>query len=311
MARQGRTSGVRPFLKWAGGKSQLLGEFAQYLPLAAFRDRVITRYIEPFIGGGAVFFSLSRCFPFEKSTVCDINEELVLTYRVIRTSLLKLTSELAAIESEYRVKSGPQQEAYYYDVRETFNRERAATDFSRYNSRWIWRAAQIIFLNHTCYNGLFRVNKSGGFNVPFGRYKNPEILNYQNLQGVALLLAHTRILCGDFTRCRSTVDNRTFVYLDPPYRPLNATSSFTSYSQVGFSDADQVRLAKFFRELDRKGALVMLSNSDPASENPGDSYFDELYDGFTIRRVPAKRMINCNGARRGVVNELLITNYDA
>lgn len=205
MARQGRTSGVRPFLKWAGGKSQLLGEFAQYLPLAAFRDRVITRYIEPFIGGGAVFFSLSRCFPFEKSTVCDINEELVLTYRVIRTSLLKLTSELAAIESEYRVKSGPQQEADHYDVRETFNRERAATDFSRYNSRWIRRAAQIIFLNHTCYNGLFRVNKSGGFNVPFGRYKNPEILNYQNLQGVALLLAHTRILCGDFTRCRSTL----------------------------------------------------------------------------------------------------------
>ena len=312
MARQGqRTSGVRPFLKWAGGKSQLLGEFAQCLPLVAFRDRAVTRYVEPFIGGGAVFFSLSGCFPFEKSTVCDINEELVLTYRVIRTSLLKLASELATIESEYRVKSGPQQEAYYYDVRETFNRERAAIDFGRYNSRWIRRAAQIIFLNHTCYNGLFRVNKNGGFNVPFGRYKKPEILNYQNLQGVAALLAHTRVLCGDFTRCRNAVDDRTFVYLDPPYRPLNATSSFTSYSRGGFSDADQVRLAKFFRELDRKGALVMLSNSDPASENPGDSYFDELYDGFTIRRVPAKRMINCNGARRGVVNELLITNYDA
>ena len=202
MARQGRTSGVRPFLKWAGGKSQLLGEFAQCLPLAALRDRAITRYVEPFIGGGAVFFSLSRCFPFEKSTVCDINEELVLTYRVIRTSLLKLARELATVESDYRAKSGPQQEAYYYDVRETFNRERAATDFGRYNSRWIRRAAQIIFLNHTCYNGLFRVNKSGGFNVPFGRYKNPEILNYQNLQGVAALLAHTRILRGDFTRCR-------------------------------------------------------------------------------------------------------------
>ena len=311
MARQGQTSGVRPFLKWAGGKSQLLGEFAQCLPLAAFRDRAITRYVEPFIGGGAVFFSLSPCFPFEKSTVCDINEELVLTYRVIRTSLLKLARELATIESAYRAKSGPQQEAYYYEVRETFNRERAATDFGRYNSRWIRRAAQIIFLNHTCYNGLFRVNKSGWFNVPFGRYKNPEILNYQNLQGIAALLTHTRILCGDFTRCRNAVDDRTFVYLDPPYRPLNATSSFTSYSRGGFFDADQVRLAKFFRELDWKGALVMLSNSDPASENPGDSYFEELYDGFTIRRVPAKRMINCNGARRGVVNELLITNYDA
>jgi len=310
MARQRRASGVRPFLKWAGGKSQLLGEFARCLPLASIRDRAITRYVEPFIGGGAVFFSLTQCFPFEESTVCDINEELVLTYRVIRTSFSRLARDLGEIETEYCVMTGPEQEACYYEVRDTFNRERAATDFGHYNSRWIRRAAQIIFLNHTCYNGLFRVNKSGGFNVPFGRYKNPEILNYRNLQGVSRLLAHTRILCGDFTRCRSSVDDRTFVYLDPPYRPLNATSSFTSYSRGGFCDADQVRLAKFFRELDRKGALVMLSNSDPAGENPGDSYFDELYDGFSIRRVPAKRMINCNGARRGAVNELLITNYE-
>jgi DNA adenine methylase len=310
MARQGPQSGARPFLKWAGGKSQLLGEFARFLPLGALEGGRITRYVEPFIGGGAVFFALSRSFPFETSTICDINEELALTYRVIRTSLPRLSLELAAIRSEYHARTVPRQEAYYYEVRDAFNRDRAGIDFSRYNSRWIGRAAQIIFLNHACYNGLFRVNRQGGFNVPFGRYKNPEILNQDNLTKVAALLAGTRILCGDFTRCRSAVDDRTFVYLDPPYRPLNATSSFTSYARGGFSDNDQVRLSRFFRDLDQKGALVMLSNSDPAGEDPDDSYFDELYEGFSIRRVPAKRMINCNGARRGMVSELLITNYE-
>ncbi|HVP97588.1 DNA adenine methylase [Methanoregula sp.] len=309
MARQGRSSGPRPFLKWAGGKSQLLGEFDRYLPRAALRDRRIVRYVEPFVGGGAVFFALERSFPVEESTICDINGELVLTYRVIRNSLPRLVSELATLESEYFALSGPRQEAYYYEIRDAFNRERAALSFSRYTSRWIARAAQIIFLNHTCYNGLFRVNRDGGFNVPFGRYRNPEILNAENLQEVSSLLAATRILCGDFTRCRRFVDDQTFVYLDPPYRPLNATSSFTAYARGGFSDTDQVRLSRFFRELDRKGAFVMLSNSDPAGEDPNDSFFDDLYDGFTIRRVPAKRMINCNGSLRGAVSELLITNY--
>ena len=309
MARQAQSSGPRPFLKWAGGKSQLLGEFGRYLPRAELKERRIKRYVEPFIGGGAVFFSLGRSYPFEESTVCDINEELVLTYRVIRHSLPRLVCELSAIGSAYSALSGPRQEAYYYEIRDAFNRERAGVDFSRYNARWITRAAQIIFLNHTCYNGLFRVNRGGGFNVPFGRYRNPEVLNAENLADVSALLSQTRILCGDFTRCRRYVDDQTFVYLDPPYRPLNATSSFTAYAREGFSDADQVRLARFFCELDRKGAFVMLSNSDPAGEDPADSYFDDLYDGFTIRRVPAKRMINCDGTRRGTVNELLITNY--
>jgi DNA adenine methylase len=305
MARQGnRVSVPRPFLKWAGGKSQLLGEFSRYLPLSALKNKTITSYVEPFIGGGAVFFSLNRMFFFDRCTVCDVNEELILAYRVIRTSLPRLFCELAMLESAYHAKKGPKQEAYYYEVRQDFNRNLASMDFSHYNNRWIQRAAQIIFLNHICYNGLFRVNRSGWFNVPFGRYRNPEILNRDNLEKVSALLKNTRIICGDFTRCRSAVDDRTFVYLDPPYRPLNTTSSFTSYSRGGFSDTDQVRLATFFRDLDRKGALVMLSNSDP-----GDSFFEELYDGFSIRRVPAKRMINCNGSRRGVVNELLITNY--
>jgi len=305
MVRQGcRDSGPRPFLKWAGGKSQLLGEFSRFLPRAALRDGTITRYVEPFIGGGAVFFSLNRLFSFEERTVSDVNEELILAYRVIRRSLPRLSVELATLETAYREKNSQQKEALYYAVREAFNKDLETVDFGHYNSRWILRAAHIIFLNHTCYNGLFRVNRSGGFNVPFGRYKNPVIHDRDNLEKVAAILKNTRIICGDFTRCRSAVDDSTFVYLDPPYRPLNATSSFTSYSRAGFSDTDQKRLAHFFRDLDRKGAMIMLSNSDP-----NDSFFEDLYDGFFIRRVPAKRMINCNGARRGLVNELLITNY--
>ena len=302
-------TGARPFLKWAGGKSQLLGEFGKCLPVDDLTDKTITRYVEPFIGGGALFFYLNKRFSFEQCTIADVNEELILAYRVIQKSLPLLIGELETLESAYRAKDERRKESLYYKIRDTFNGDRPAINFRHYNARWIGRAAQIIFLNHTCYNGLFRVNRGGGFNVPFGRYKNPDILNGDNLAEVATLLKNTRIIRGDFTRCRTAVDDRTFVYFDPPYRPLNPTSSFTSYSRAGFSEKDQVRLAKFFRELDRKGAKIMLSNSDPGNENPGDSFFDELYAGYTIRRVPAKRMINCNGARRGTVSELLITNY--
>jgi DNA adenine methylase len=302
-------SGTRPFLKWAGGKSQLLGEFGRHLPVSDLKDGTITRYIEPFVGGGAVFFYLNQRFSFEHCTIGDVNEELILAYRVIKTSLPRLIGELEILNSAYRAKHVQQRESYYYEIRDAFNRGLPIIDFRHYNSRWIERAAQIIFLNRTCYNGLFRVNQNGMFNVPFGRYSNPQILNADNLMEVAALLKNTRIIRGDFTRCGSAVDDHTFVYFDPPYRPLNPTSSFTSYSRGGFSGKDQERLAKFFKELDRKGAKIMLSNSDPRNEIPGDSFFDDLYAGYNIRRVPAKRMINCNGARRGTVSELLITNY--
>ena len=245
-------SGARPFLKWAGGKSQLLGEFGNHLPVRDLSNRTITRYVEPFIGGGAVFFSLAKRFSFEQCTVCDVNEELILTYRVIQKSLPLLISELETLETAYRAKGERKKEWLYYEVRDAFNQSLPAIDFRHYSAKWIERAAQTIFLNHTCYNGLFRVNRSGGFNVPFGRYNNPQILNAVNLFEAAALLKNTRIIRGDFTRCRRYVDDRTFVYFDPPYRPLNPTSSFTSYSRAGFSEKDQVRLAKFFRELDGK-----------------------------------------------------------
>jgi len=299
---------ARPFLKWAGGKTQLLREFSRRFPPEMKKGK-ITNYVEPFVGGGAVFFYLNQRFSFEHCYICDANEELILSYRVIKKSVKKLINELEALESEYISKNDKRREAFFYELRDSFNERKREIDFQKYQMDWIERAAQIIFLNRTCYNGLFRVNRKGGFNVPFGRYKNPEILNEDNLNDVATLLKTTQIILGDFTKCRRFVDKKTFVYLDPPYRPLSETASFTNYSKNGFTDNDQMRLAKFYQELDTIGAKVMLSNSDPKNENSNDTFFDDLYANYRIERVPAKRIINCNGARRGNINELIITNY--
>jgi DNA adenine methylase len=299
---------ARPFLKWAGGKTQLLNEFGKRLP-KELKGGKITKYVEPFIGGGAVFFYLNQRFSFEKSFIYDVNEELILSYLVIKHSVKKLIAELETLESEYLSRSEKKREEFFYEVRDAFNQKLPEIDFRNYSSAWVGRAARIIFLNRTCYNGLFRVNRKGEFNVPFGKYKDPIILDEENLEDISILLKTTQIELGDFTQCREFVDDHTFVYFDPPYRPLNQTSSFTSYSRGGFSDVDQVRLVEFFKELDTKGAKIMLSNSDPKNENPDDSFFDDLYAGYSIERVPARRRINCDGACRGNINELIITNY--
>jgi DNA adenine methylase len=301
---------AKPFLKWAGGKTQLLDEFSKRLP-AGIQDGALTNYVEPFIGGGAFFFYLNKRFSFEQCTIGDANKELILAFRVVRRSIKKLISELGNLESEYFARNEAERELFYYEVRDSFNAELREINFHTYDPEWVRRAAMIIFLNRTCYNGLFRMNRSGEFNVPFGRYKNPDILNKDNLMDVSLLLKNTdtKILSGDFTACRPFVDDRTFVYFDPPYRPLNQTSSFTSYSKNGFSEIDQIRLAKFFKELDARGASIMLSNSDPRNQDSCDTFFDDLFEGYTIDRVPARRLINSNGSRRGNIDELIITNY--
>jgi DNA adenine methylase len=299
---------VRPFLKWAGGKTQLLDEFHKRLPEEVVAG-TITRYAEPFIGGGAFFLFLNQNYSFKHCMICDVNEELILTYKVIKKSVNRLIENLGILATEYQSKDERNRELLYYEVRDEFNRRLPEINFKVFNPGWIELAARIIFLNRTCYNGLFRVNRKGEFNVPFGKYKNPEIGNADNLKGASSLLKTTRIASGDFTRIRTFVDDTTFVYVDPPYRPLNQTSSFTSYTRNGFSDTDQVRLVRFFKELDKKGAKVMLSNSDPKNHNPDDTFFDDHFSEYTIERVPAKRMINSNGAGRGKINELIITNY--
>jgi len=308
--RKKTVSYAKPFLKWAGGKAQLLDEFCRRLP-EGLGNGEITRYVEPFIGGGAFFFYLNQKFSFEQCSIGDANEELILAYRVIKRSVKKLINELEILESGYFSKVDKEKELFYYEVRDSFNRELPGIDFQNYSPVWAARAAKIIFLNRTCYNGLFRVNRRGEFNVPFGGYTNPDILNEGNILEVARVLKNTktRIMSGDFTRCRNYIDDQTFVYFDPPYRPLNHTSSFTSYSKNGFSDRDQKRLADFFKELDAKGAKIMLSNSDPRNQDFLDTFFDDLFSGYTIERVPARRIINSNGARRGNIDELIITNY--
>jgi DNA adenine methylase len=192
-----------------------------------------------------------------------------------------------------------------------FNETRDGIDFEtdRPSLAAVKRTAQLIFLNRTCYNGLFRVNSKGAFNVPHGSYKKPVICDEDNLNAVAEVLQRATILLGDFETCRKYVHAGTFAYFDPPYRPLNKTSSFTSYAVKPFDDAEHVRLANLYKSLHQSGAKLMLSNSDPHNEDPGDDFFDALYAGFNIYRVQANRMINSKPEGRGPITELLITNY--
>jgi DNA adenine methylase len=299
---------VKPFLKWAGGKTQLLDAFERRFP-PELADHRLSNFVEPFIGGGAVFFAVNKKYEFETAYICDSNEELVLAYRVVKTKVDALIDALRALEINFFETPEEERRSLYYKIRERFNNEKETIDFQNYHPSWIQRTAELIFLNRTCFNGLFRVNSRGGFNVPFGSYKTPRILDEPTLSAASAVLQNTEISLGDFSTCEKLVDRNTFVYLDPPYRPLNRTSKFTGYSKGGFSDSDQVRLAEFFKAIDRRGAKVMLSNSDPKNEDPDDLFFDILYSGYQIDRVPAKRAINSKGERRGEISELIITNY--
>jgi len=306
--RKAEVRAGKPFLKWAGGKTQLLDAFERRFPIE-LTGRRLSNYVEPFVGGGAVFFAINKKYGFETAHLCDSNEELVLAYRVVKSNVDALIDALRALETNFFDTPREERSSLYYKVREDYNNDKEKTDFQNYQSSWIQRTAGLIFLNRTCFNGLFRVNSRGWFNVPFGSYKNPRILDERTLREASASLQNTEISTGDFTTCEKCIDSNTFVYLDPPYRPLNRTSKFTGYSKDGFSDTDQVRLAEFFKTIDRRGAKVMLSNSDPKNEDPEDLFFDALYSGYQVDRVHAKRAINSNGERRGEISELVITNY--
>jgi len=300
---------AKPFLKWAGGKSQLLPQFQEFYP-AALKTGKIDKYIEPFVGGGAVFFDVSKRFELETFYLFDINEELVLTYRVIQKEPNKLIQYLQEMAKSYLALSEEKRKIFYYSVRDDFNSSQPQFDYQFYSDDWVVRASQLMFMNRTCFNGLFRLNSRGAFNVPHGRYKNPSIVDVENILCVSQTLQKAEISCGDFTACEKWVTENSFVYFDPPYRPLSKTASFTSYSKYRFEDEEQIRLAQFFRKLDEKyGAYLMLSNSDPTNEDQQDDFFERLYMGFNIHKVLANRMINCDATRRGQISELLITNY--
>jgi DNA adenine methylase len=302
------TTAARPILKWAGGKSQLLKEIRNCLP-PELEDGKLRRFAEPFIGGGAVFFHIMQSYAIDECFISDINEELVLLYRTVQENVTGLVELLAEIEAGYFELDRAKQEDYFYQLRNTYNQQRMLINYSNFNAAWIERAAQIIFLNRTCFNGLFRVNAKGAFNVPFGDYKNPRICDKDNLFAASRVFERAIIRQADFTGCDDFVTADTFVYFDPPYRPLNKTANFTSYSRHNFDDTEQIRLADFFRKLSNRGAKLMLSNSDPKNQDSSDNFFDDLYQGLVIRRVNAARMINSNASKRGAITELLITNY--
>lgn len=289
----------RPFLKWAGGKTQLLPALLARLP-TDLEQGLIRRYVEPFVGSGAFFFGLHHRYPALDCCLIDANPDLTLVYRVVRDRVEELIVRLETIGEAYRAQDGTGRAALYYAVRDRFNAVAADP---------VERAADLLFLNRIGYNGLYRTNASGEFNVPHGRYRNPRICRPELLRAASRALEGARIGAGDFSDAGRLVDDRTFVYLDPPYRPLSRTASFTAYSRQPFGDDEQRRLAAFVRALDERGARFMLSNSDPRNADPGDDFFDALYEGFVIERVPARRAINRDGAGRGTINELIIRNY--
>ncbi|MGB9938063.1 MAG: DNA adenine methylase [Methanobacterium sp.] len=300
---------ARPFIKWVGGKTQLLGELQKRLPPYIKENGEIKRYIEPFIGGGAFFFFLKNQYNVKKSFLFDINPELIIAYIVVQKDHRKLVNALEGIENYHLQKDEIKRKEHYYHIRKLYNKQMYNFDYDNYNKDWIERTKYLIFLNKTCYNGLFRQNLKGEFNVPFGRYKNPKILDESNIIAVSNALKDTEIYCADFNQSKAYIENESLVYLDPPYRPISKTSNFTTYAKKGFLDEDQLRLADFFKEMHKKGAYLILSNSDPKNINNDDNFFDNVYKDYKIDRISAKRNINSNILKRGDINELIITSY--
>lgn len=296
------SQGVKPFLKWAGGKGQLLQEISNYYP---FSEGHFTKYAEPFVGGGAVLFDILNKFTLEAVYISDVNPELIGAYKTIKENVDDLISLLSIYEKDFLPKETPARKEYYMKKRAKFN----LLKFDAQEKNRIERAAILIFLNKTCFNGLYRVNKKGAYNVPMGSYKNPLICDKENLYNISKKLQNVEIVCGDYRLSRDFIDDHTFVYFDPPYRPLTTTASFTSYTTDSFNDEDQIALAKFIDELDAKGAKIVVSNSDPKNSDKKDMFFDEIYASHKIRRVSANRMINSKASARGKISELLISNF--
>ena len=294
----------KPFIKWAGGKGQLLSQLDEHLP-QILSEREFT-YIEPFVGGGAMLFHMLQKYPhIERVVINDINPYLTTAYRVVKDEPKELIERLSVLEHDYfALESEEAKKAFFLGVREIFNEEDLdAVDRTKY----------LMFLNRTCFNGLYRVNSRGKFNVPFGRNLNPTICNADTIKADSELLNRVDvvILNGDFEQTINyfNANGLNFFYFDPPYRPLSTTSSFNSYAREEFNDAEQLRLRDYCRMLNDMGALWMLSNADCSAKNPEDLFFEDAYRDFNIHRVYASRSINANPQKRGKLTELLINNY--
>lgn len=294
---------AKPFLKWAGGKGQLLNQLDSFLP-QQLDDRPFT-YIEPFVGGGAMLFYMLQMFPeIKKVVINDINPYLVTAYRTIKDNAKELIERLAELEHQYFEQECEEaKKEFFLNARKVFNEDTLDE---------IDRTKYLIFLNRTCFNGLYRVNAKGKFNVPFGRYLNPTICNKEIILADSEVLnkVDMTILNGDFEQTFEYIGaGLNFFYFDPPYRPLSDTSSFNDYAKEAFNDDAQIRLKKYCDRINEAGFHFMLSNSDCKGKNEKDNFFDVLYGAYHIERVWASRNINSNPSKRGKLTEILVHNY--
>lgn len=294
-------SNARPFIKWVGGKGQLISQLNSLLP-HDFQQWEDVTYIEPFVGGGAMLFHLLSHYPnIKRAVINDINKDLTTCYEIVRDKPCDLIRALQDIQTEYDslLKDTFRQE-FYYRMRDRFNTK--ALDA-------LENTVLFFFLNKTCFNGLYRVNKKGGFNVPFGKYESPTFFNEEVIYADSELLQNVEIMNGDFEETFSKIQGKSLFYFDPPYRPLSNTSSFNSYSKEDFNDTAQIRLKQFCDRIHEAGAYFMLSNSDGRGKNVHDTFFDELYAAYSIDRVWASRCVNANASKRGKLTEILVRSY--
>jgi len=292
---------AKPFLKWAGGKTQLINDIEKALPNHVTQKNFT--YIEPFVGSGAVLFWMLNNFPkLQKAVINDINEDLINTYKTIATEPKEIIDILEQLQNEYHALDELEEEkkAYYYNKRDLYNKRTEAQS---------GQSALFIFLNRTCFNGLYRVNRNNEYNVPMGSYKRPTICDRDNIMAVSKALQKVEILNGDFEHTIDHATPNSLFYFDPPYKPLSQTSSFNSYAKDDFNDAEQIRLKEFCAKLNTLNHTWLLSNSDVKGKDINDNFFDDLYSNFNIQRVKARRSINANADKRGKLNELLITNF--
>ncbi|HCE58004.1 MAG TPA: modification methylase [Prolixibacteraceae bacterium] len=290
---------AKPFVKWVGGKTQLLDALEMVLPVK-FSEYGNLTYIEPFVGGGAVLFRILQRYPnISKAIINDINPDLTTAYKVVKENPSELINWLRMIQNEYLPLDEEKRKQYFLDKRHRFNTKLPES---------LENTALFIFLNRTCFNGLYRVNSKGFFNVPFGRYANPKICDEQTILADSKLLQKVEILTGDFEETLKYTGKNSFFYFDPPYKPLSKTSGFNSYAKEDFGDVEQIRLANFCKKIDSLGHTFVLSNSDVKNQNADNHFFDDIYQQFNIQRVFASRMVNSNAEKRGKLTELLITN---
>lgn len=292
---------MKPFIKWAGGKNSLLNEIQKRLPDFVYSQDFCL--VEPFVGGGAVsLWTLSDLPHLKQLIINDYNADLTNVYQVIKNNPDDLIKYIENMQNHYdKLTDIESKKPYFYHKRDIFNQR---------NGNDVEQAGLFIFLNKSAFNGLYRVNKNNQFNVPIGSYKKPTFIDKDNILTISKKLQNTKILTGDFELVLNHLPNNfpCIFYLDPPYRPISDTASFTSYSDNGFDDNEQKRLANFCKKIDEMGHYFLLSNSDPKNTNSSDDFFDELYQDFKIERIQANRAISASSNGRKKVNEIMVSN---